>query len=79
MLSITAFVFYTFPQAVLYHANWNFLICFVAEIAYFNPSTKDVIPGVSPQILQIKVQKSILLITISSYYRFFKKCQFQIL
>ncbi|PFX30571.1 Inactive phospholipase C-like protein 1 [Stylophora pistillata] len=25
------------------------------EIAYFNPSTKDVIPGVSPQILQIKV------------------------
>lgn len=25
------------------------------EIAYFNPNTKDVIPGVSPQILQIKV------------------------
>lgn len=73
MLSITAFVYYTFSQAVLYHANWNFLIYFVAEIAYFNPSTKDVIPGVSPQILQIKVQKSILLITISSYHRFFEK------
>ena len=27
------------------------------EIAYFNPNTKDVIPGVSPQILQIKVQR----------------------
>ncbi|XP_067055342.1 inactive phospholipase C-like protein 1 [Acropora muricata] len=25
------------------------------EIAYFNPNTKDVIPGISPQILQIKV------------------------
>lgn len=31
------------------------------EIAYFNPNTKDVIPGVSPQILQIKVQEPFLL------------------
>jgi len=35
-------------------------LCIVSslEIAYFNPNTKDVIPGVSPQILQIKVQRS---------------------
>ena len=34
-------------------------LCIVSslEIAYFNPNTKDVIPGVSPQILQIKVQR----------------------
>lgn len=35
-------------------------LCIVSslEIAYFNPNTKDVIPGVSPQILQIKVQRT---------------------
>jgi len=35
----------------------NLCIAFSLEIAYFNPNTKDVIPGVSPQILQIKVQR----------------------
>ena len=33
------------------------VIIFETEIAYFNPNTKDVIPGVSPQVLQIKVSK----------------------
>jgi len=28
-----------------------------SEVAYFNPNTKDVIPGVSPQILQVKASE----------------------
>ena len=30
------------------------------EIAYFSANTKEVIPGVSPQILHIKVRRSVL-------------------
>ena len=42
--------------------TWLYLVVsqfclYSPEIAYFNPNTKDVIPGVSPQVLQIKVKK----------------------
>ena len=44
----------------VHNCSVPYLFFFFSEIAYFNPSSKDVIPGVTPQILRIKVRISLL-------------------
>jgi len=38
------------------------------EIAYFSANTKDVIPGVSPQILHIKVCFTVIVLYLNQIY-----------
>ena len=57
MFCLHEFHFFKFCVLMIFTIISNLCIFSSLEIAYFNPNTKDVIPGVSPQILQIKVQR----------------------